>query len=83
MPSLEVMPKLTELDLSGNSDIIGDISSLVGLHDLTQIRLGFTRVHGRLSTQRWGYHLERLTILDLTALLSALTQYCVAVQHES
>jgi len=70
--SLKVMPKLTELDLSGNSDIIGDISSLVGLHDLTQIRLGFTSVHGRLSTQRWGYHLERLTILDLTATRSKL-----------
>ncbi|CAE7218844.1 PRK4, partial [Symbiodinium sp. CCMP2456] len=62
-----VMPKLIELDLSGNSDIIGDISSLVDLPDLTQIRLAFTSVHGHLSTERYGYNLKRLTILDLTA----------------
>ncbi|CAE7557320.1 ESAG8 [Symbiodinium sp. CCMP2592] len=65
--SLKVMPELTELDLSGNSDVIGDISSLVGLDDLTQIRLAFTSVHGRLSTQQWEKQLFRLTILDLTA----------------
>ncbi|CAE7313929.1 PPP1R7, partial [Symbiodinium microadriaticum] len=67
MSGTNVMPKLTKLDLSENSDIIGDISSLTGLDDLTEIRLGFTSVHGHLSTERWGYHLRHLTILDLTA----------------